>query len=107
MTRREATFVMGANSWGNELHRFLACVAYLDGENPSVVMCRGYYDHGCPTVLVAYDVIDNKLVKRWKFLANKDQNIEYTNQGNHNLGVGDIDGDGLDEIVYGAMAVDP
>ncbi len=94
------------DSWGNRVDRFLACVAYLDGENPSAVMCRGYYDHGCPTVLVAYDVIDNKLVKRWKFLANKDQNIEYTNQGNHNLGVGDIDGDGLDEIVYGAMAVD-
>ncbi|MCH5211145.1 MAG: hypothetical protein J1F01_09325 [Oscillospiraceae bacterium] len=94
------------DSWGNRVDRFLACVAYLDGENPSVVMCRGYYVHGCPTVLVAYDVIDNKLVKRWKFLANKDQNIEYTNQGNHNLGVGDIDGDGLDEIVYGAMAVD-
>ncbi len=94
------------DSWGNRVDRFLACVAYLDGENPSVVMCRGYYDHGCPTVLAAYDVIDNKLVKRWKFLANKHQNIEYTNQGNHNLGVGDVDGDGLDEIVYGAMAVD-
>jgi fibronectin type 3 domain-containing protein len=94
------------DSWGNRVDRFLACVAYLDGVNPSVVMCRGYYDHGCPTVLVAYDLIDNKLVKRWKFLANKDQNIEYTNQGNHHLGVGDVDGDGLDEIVYGAMAVD-
>lgn len=94
------------DGWGNRVDRFLACVAYLDGQNPSVVMCRGYYDHGCPTVLVAYDMIDNKLIKRWKFLANKDQNIEYTNQGNHNLGVGDIDGDGLDEIVYGAMAVD-
>ncbi len=94
------------DSWGNRVDRFLACVAYLDGENPSVVMCRGYYDHGCPTALVAYDMIDNKLVKRWKFLANKHQNIEYTNQGNHNLGVGDVDGDGLDEIVYGAMAVD-
>lgn len=94
------------DSWGNRVDRFLACVAYLDGQNPSVVMCRGYYDHGCPTVLVAYDMIDNKLIKRWKFLANKNQNIEYTNQGNHNLGVGDIDGDGLDEIVYGAMAVD-
>lgn len=94
------------DSWGNRVDRFLACAAYLDGENPSVVMCRGYYDHGRPTALVAYDLIDNKLVKRWKFLANKDQNIEYTFQGNHNLGVGDVDGDGLDEIVYGAMAVD-
>ncbi len=94
------------DSWGNRVDRFLACVAYLDGENPSVVMCRGYYDHGCPTALTAYDMIDNKLVKRWKFLANSEQNIEYTNQGNHNLGVGDVDGDGLDEIVYGAMAVD-
>ena len=94
------------DSWGNRVDRFLACVAYLDGVNPSVVMCRGYYDHGCPTALVAYDMIDNRLVKRWKFLANSKQNIEYTNQGNHNLGVGDIDGDGRDEIVYGAMAVD-
>lgn len=94
------------DSWGNRVDRFLACVAYLDGENPSVVMCRGYYDHGRPTNLVAYDLIDNKLVRRWKFLADKDHNIEYTYQGNHNLGVGDIDGDGLDEIVYGAMAVD-
>lgn len=94
------------DSWGNRVDRFLACVAYLDGVNPSVVMCRGYYDHGRPTNLVAYDVIDNSLVRRWKFRADSTQNIEYTAQGNHNLGVGDIDGDGLDEIVYGAMAVD-
>ncbi len=94
------------DSWGNRVDRFLACVAYLDGENPSAVMCRGYYDHGCPTVLAAYDLVGKKLVKRWKFLADKDHNIEYTAQGNHNLGVGDIDGDGMDEIVYGAMAVD-
>lgn len=94
------------DSWGNRVDRFLACVAYLDGENPSVIMCRGYYDHGRPTNLVAYDVVDNKLVKRWAFRANKDENIEFTAQGNHNLGVGDVDGDGRDEIVYGAMAVD-
>ncbi len=94
------------DSWGNRVDRFLACVAYLDGENPSVIMCRGYYDHGRPTNLVAYDVVDNKLIKRWAFRADRNENIEYTAQGNHNLGVGDADGDGRDEIVYGSMAVD-
>lgn len=94
------------DSWGNRVDRFLACIAYLDGENPSVIMCRGYYDQGRPTNLVAYDVVDNKLAKRWAFRADNDQNREYTYQGNHNLGVGDVDGDGRDEIVYGSMAVD-
>lgn len=94
------------DSWGNRVDRFLACVAYLDGVHPSAVMCRGYYDHGRPTHLAAYDLRDNKLVQRWKFVANHEQNIEYTNQGNHNIAVGDIDGDGKDEIVYGACAID-
>lgn len=31
------------DSYGNRVDRFLACVAYLDGVHPSVVMCRGYY----------------------------------------------------------------
>lgn len=42
--------------WGDERanrsDRFLACVAYLDGVHPSVVMCRGYYTR---TVLAALD----------------------------------------------------
>lgn len=94
------------DSWGNRVDRFLACVAYLDGVNPSAVMCRGYYDQGCPTVLAAYDLVDKKLKQKWVFRADKNQNIEYTAQGNHNLGVGDTDGDYMDEIVYGGMAVD-
>lgn len=95
------------DSWGNRVDRFLACAAYLDGVHPSAVMCRGYYDHGRPTNLVAYDLTkDKKLKKRWKFLARWDRNIEYTNQGFHNLAVADVDGDGCDEIVYGACVID-
>ncbi|MDY5577521.1 MAG: hypothetical protein SPF70_08685 [Lachnospiraceae bacterium] len=94
------------DSWGNRVDRFLACVAYLDGVHPSVVMCRGYYDHGRPTHLTAYDVIEKKLVKRWKFQADSRQNIDYTNQGFHNLAVADVDGDGCDEIIYGACVID-
>ena len=40
----------GNDSYGNRCDRFLACVAYLDGMRPSVVMCRGVYGrivHGC------------------------------------------------------------
>lgn len=94
------------DSWGNRVDRFLACVAYLDGVHPSVVMCRGYYDHGRPTHLAAYDVKDKKLVKRWKFKADAHENIDYTNQGFHNLAVADVDGDGCDEILYGACVID-
>lgn len=31
------------DSYGNRSERYLACVAYLDGQKPSLVMCRGYY----------------------------------------------------------------
>ncbi len=95
------------DSWGNRVDRFLGAVAYLDGVHPSVVMCRGYYDRGRPTNLVAYNVTpDKKLKKIWRFRADKSQNIDYTNQGFHNLAVADVDGDGCDEIVYGACVID-
>lgn len=94
------------DSWGNRVDRFLACVAYLDGVHPSAVMCRGYYDHGRPTHLAAWDVVDKKLIKRWKFKADYKENIHYTNQGFHNLAVADVDGDGCDEIIYGACVID-
>lgn len=31
---------------------------------------------------------------------------DYAGQGNHNLRVGDVDGDGCDEIIYGSCAID-
>ncbi len=88
---------------GNRVDRFLACIAYLDGEYPSVVMCRGYYTRA---VLVAYDWRNGKLQERWAFDTKTDGNESYKGQGNHNLRVGDVDGDGCDEIIYGSCAID-
>lgn len=88
---------------GNRVDRFLACIAYLDGEYPSVVMCRGYYTR---TVLAAYDWRNGKLTERWVFDTKTPGNEAYKGQGNHNLRVGDVDGDGFDEIIYGSCAID-
>jgi len=87
---------------GNRVDRFTACIAYLDGIKPSVVMCRGYYGR---TVLAAYDFREGKLTNRWVFDSQNASN-PYSGMGNHNLSVADVDNDGKDEIVFGAMVVD-
>lgn len=90
------------DSYGNRVDRFLACIAYLDGERPSVVMCRGYYTR---TVLAAWDWREGTLTHRWTFDSNEGYPA-WAGQGNHNLSVGDVDDDGKDEIVYGQCAID-
>ncbi|ASA26316.1 G-D-S-L family lipolytic protein [Paenibacillus donghaensis] len=91
------------DTYGNRVDRFLAAVAYLDGEHPSAIFSRGYYRR---TVLVAYDYKDGKLSKVWRFDSSEEGYEDYGGQGNHNLSVGDVDRDGKDEITFGAMAID-
>jgi rhamnogalacturonan endolyase len=90
---------------GNRVDRFLACVAYLDGKRPSLVMARGYYTRA---VLTAWNWRDGKLTRLWTFDSDDGsaENRKYRGQGNHNLSVADLDGDGRDEIVYGAATID-
>ena len=100
----------GNDNVGNRVDRMLACVAYLDGVRPSVIMCRGYYGR---SVLAAWDWRDGKLTSRWVFDSStegtgKDSKPygDYSGMGAHSVSVADVDGDGKDEIVYNAMVVD-
>ena len=114
---------------GNRQERYLACVAYVGNRTsgpkqdkmlPSVVMCRGYYTRA---TLVAWDWDGHELKQRWMFDSYEGAELEtksngrtgvktpgpwgdYSSQGNHSLRVADVDGDGLDEIVYGSCTID-
>ena len=77
---------------------------------PSAIFGRGVYGH---SVIEAWDWRNGRLTKRWRFDTNdkgtgKDgkKHSTYASQGNHSLNVADLDGDGLDEVMYGSMAVD-
>jgi hypothetical protein len=88
------------DSYGNRVDRFIAAVAYLDGQRPSMVFGRGYYTR---LVRVAWDWRNGSLTQRWTFDSNN--NSSYAGQGNHQMTVGDVDGDGRDEIFNGSSAI--
>lgn len=97
------------DSKGNRSERYLAAVGYLGAKDAngkmtaSAMFCRGYYTR---TVIAAWDWDGKELRNRWTFDTDEPQWATYAGQGNHNLRVADVDGDGMDELTYGSMAVD-
>ncbi len=92
------------DAYANRSDRFLAGTAWLDGRHPSAIFARGYYAR---TTIAAIDFSSGKLVQRWYFDSEAPGVPKgYSGQGNHQLSIADVDGDGRHEIVYGAMALD-
>ena len=91
-----------ADHSGNRSSRHMLGVAYLDGKTPSVLVVRGTY--GLMKV-DAWMLKNRKLQKVWRW-TNERAPFKYQGQGQHSIKVGDIDGDGCDEILNGSIAID-
>jgi rhamnogalacturonan endolyase len=91
-----------ADHTGNRSSRHMLGVAYLDGKTPSLLVVRGTY--GLMKV-DAWTLRNGALQKIWRW-TNERQPFKYQGQGQHSIKVGDIDGDGADEILNGSIAID-
>ncbi len=105
----------------NRVDRFLAGAAYLDGERPYLIMSRGYYTR---SAVAAYSFFEGRFKLEWKAdsgypvmdnpfncaahgLEGRDPVYgTFAGQGNHSLSTADVDGDGRQEVVYGAAVLD-
>lgn len=107
---RESSESWGDTYWKRACSFRVGAGCFDETGLPSVIIGRGVYAR---SVIEAWDWRNGKLSKRWRFDTSKsgkgkdgNVNSEYAGQGNHSLNVADLDGDGVDEIMYGSMAVD-
>jgi rhamnogalacturonan endolyase len=92
-------------AYGHRGNWFKGCVAFLDVDGkptPCAVTVRGIYTY---SYAAAYTWDGEQLRVLWKHTSDKKGQGIY-GEGAHSLTVGDLDGDGFDEVMVGAAALD-
>jgi rhamnogalacturonan endolyase len=77
-------------------------VAYLDGKTPCLIVNRGTYN---TIKIVAYEFHNRQLRELWSW-NDREDGPRYRGQGAHILRAADVDGDGRDEVIFGAAVLD-
>ena len=92
------------DNYGHRANKHFFGAPYLDGQHPSILICRGIYTH---IYMKAFDVnpTTHKLTQRW-YWKEESSSSSWFGQGFHNFSINDVDLDGRDEIVYGSMVID-
>ena len=116
----------------NRGDRYLAGVAYIDGpdNNPCGIFCRGYYSYafiwavafdgtqlkpkwfskhmsGTAYSVTTYDADGNGTTRSFSNCQPTSGSGSGTmfQNGNHNMSIADVDGDGCDEVIWGSAAL--
>ena len=114
-TRGSENGVDYGDNFGNRSNRFVSDIAYLDGEKPYAIYLRGYYfgRNGKQRTSIAGISWDGTaLSPTYRFDTQKGQEgyfdgaYQYVGNGNHNCTVADVDNDGKDEFITGALCME-
>ena len=114
-TRGSENGVDYGDDFGNRSNRFVSDIAYLDGEKPYAIYLMGYYfgRNGKQRTSIAGISWDGTaLSPTYRFDTQKGQEgyydgaYQYVGNGNHNCTVADVDNDGKDEFITGALCME-
>ncbi|MCR4859905.1 MAG: silent information regulator protein Sir2 [Bacteroidales bacterium] len=86
----------------NRNNRNQMAIAYLDGKTPAVIINRGTYRKMTAN---AYQLVNGKLELLWAWNGDEESPVIRA-QGSHQIVCADIDNDGREEVILGAVVVD-